>query len=451
MSMALRSLVFSSDRGTAHLLAEALNGLGMEVEHCPEIFGAVERLTLQSFDVLVVDWEDEPEASFLLRAAREMKSNQPPFPVAVVEAQSCVEEARRAGANQVVTKSQARQGLFQFQDRAGSQEVAVFNDVEIATTSTESDLARSEWFAPGTVSPNDSRAENISLSFAGYASRPGKRWPSSHRRAGNSSAKDAHVYKRASTFLLLVVAIFLSVSRLGPVLRPELPSFPVGATLATLRVQLSERLAHFRAPSAGQDLAQASIPEQIFVEPSRLHKRSIPLKISHAPAISELNASAADLLATAAPDVQTLARPAAGIRTDTSEPIPESLKHPPEPLTVRTVVANLAPPLLGALEPVLIPEEVSRKMLLQKVQPSYPEQALYAGLQGPVVLQAWIGRDGRIRDLKLVRGYLVLGRAAFNAVKQWRYQPYYRNGQAMETQTYITVNFTPTTQAERTQ
>jgi periplasmic protein TonB len=114
-------------------------------------------------------------------------------------------------------------------------------------------------------------------------------------------------------------------------------------------------------------------------------------------------------------------------------------------------VANLTPTLLGALEPVLIPEEVSRKLLLQKIQPNYPEQALRAGLQGPVVLQAWIGRDGKIRDLKLVRGYMVLGRAAFDAVRQWRFQPYYRNGHPMETETYITVNFTPDAPAEQAQ
>jgi protein TonB len=78
---------------------------------------------------------------------------------------------------------------------------------------------------------------------------------------------------------------------------------------------------------------------------------------------------------------------------------------------------------------------------LDKVQPSYPEQALKAGLQGVVVLQAWIGKDGSIRDLKLVNGSLLLGKAAANAVKQWHYRPYLRNGVAVEAETYVTVNF----------
>jgi protein TonB len=93
------------------------------------------------------------------------------------------------------------------------------------------------------------------------------------------------------------------------------------------------------------------------------------------------------------------------------------------------------------MEPVSLPEDLSQGLLLQKVAPGYPEQALKAGLQGAVVLQAWIDKDGSIRDLKLVDGSLLLGQAAVKAVKQWRYKPYVRNGVAVEAETYVTVNF----------
>jgi TonB family protein len=99
--------------------------------------------------------------------------------------------------------------------------------------------------------------------------------------------------------------------------------------------------------------------------------------------------------------------------------------------------------LSGSLKPLVLSEETSRELLLTKVQPVYPSQAARTGLQGAVVLQALIARDGSVRDLKLIRGYLVFGRAAFDAVKQWRYKPYILNGQAVETQTQITVNFKP--------
>jgi len=122
--------------------------------------------------------------------------------------------------------------------------------------------------------------------------------------------------------------------------------------------------------------------------------------------------------------------------------IPESLFRPqPETPTLQTVSLKRSPGLLSQVEPVNLAEDLSQALLLQKVTPSYPQQALKAGVEGVVILQAWIGKDGSIRDLKLVDGSLLLGRAAVEAVKQWRYKPYLRNGVAVEAQTYVTVNF----------
>ena len=92
-------------------------------------------------------------------------------------------------------------------------------------------------------------------------------------------------------------------------------------------------------------------------------------------------------------------------------------------------------------EPVHLNEESARALITQTVNPMYPTEALSQKLQGPVVLQLSVGRDGTVQDLKLVRGYFVLGKAAIAAVKQWRFKPYIVNGRAMETQTVITINF----------
>ena len=78
---------------------------------------------------------------------------------------------------------------------------------------------------------------------------------------------------------------------------------------------------------------------------------------------------------------------------------------------------------------------------MHSVDPVYPPQAIQQGMEGPVVLQAWVGKDGLIHDVKLVRGYFVLGRAAVDAVKQWRFRPYNVNGKSTDFQTYITINF----------
>jgi protein TonB len=92
-------------------------------------------------------------------------------------------------------------------------------------------------------------------------------------------------------------------------------------------------------------------------------------------------------------------------------------------------------------EPVAVSEEAARALLVHAVDPVYPPEGQAQKLHGAVVLQALIGRDGNVEDLKIVRGYFILGRAAIAAVKQWRFQPYILNGHAASTQTTITINF----------
>jgi len=109
--------------------------------------------------------------------------------------------------------------------------------------------------------------------------------------------------------------------------------------------------------------------------------------------------------------------------------IPDSLRNSP--------AASPA----SSLEPSSVPEETSLGLLIHRVDPDYPQQALAQHLEGPVVLQAWIARDGTVRDVKLVKGYFVLARSAFDAVKQWRFKPYSPNGKAVDFQTVLTLNF----------
>ena len=58
------------------------------------------------------------------------------------------------------------------------------------------------------------------------------------------------------------------------------------------------------------------------------------------------------------------------------------------------------------------------------------------------MLQALIGKDGTIQNLHVVSGHPMLTGAALDAVKQWKYKPYYLNGEPVEVETTINVNFT---------
>ena len=79
--------------------------------------------------------------------------------------------------------------------------------------------------------------------------------------------------------------------------------------------------------------------------------------------------------------------------------------------------------------------------LIRRVQPAYPPIARTAHVQGAVVLAALIGKDGTIANLHLLSGHPMLSQAAIAAVSQWRYRPYILNGEAIEVETQITVNF----------
>ena len=124
----------------------------------------------------------------------------------------------------------------------------------------------------------------------------------------------------------------------------------------------------------------------------------------------------------------------------------------PEEVT-RLVAESKAQAMLGqalalnsaAAQQEPAPQRVSAGVMagqvLSKVQPVYPPEAKAAGITGSVILHAIIGKDGMISSLQLVSGPDVLAKAAWDAVKQWTYQPYLLNGQPTAVDTTITINF----------
>jgi len=94
-----------------------------------------------------------------------------------------------------------------------------------------------------------------------------------------------------------------------------------------------------------------------------------------------------------------------------------------------------------AVQRVRVSQGVSQGLLINRVQPNYPPLAKSARIQGQVVLQAVIGKDGTIQNLHAISGHPMLTPAAIDAVKQWRYKPYFLNGDPVEVDTQIVVNF----------
>ncbi|HET7891592.1 MAG TPA: TonB family protein [Candidatus Sulfotelmatobacter sp.] len=126
------------------------------------------------------------------------------------------------------------------------------------------------------------------------------------------------------------------------------------------------------------------------------------------------------------------------VRVDLQPGAPaQQVAVPPAPLKTSSVTSNAAERVQMSADTA---EVVSRP-----VKPDYPLLARQMKVQGSVILQALIGRDGMIQDLHVVSGPPILAGAAREAVKQWHFKPHYQGEEAVETQAKITVNFTIST------
>jgi TonB family protein len=457
------SLLFSSDEETSRPLVQALRELELETEPCSDVFTAIEWLTSRSFDVIVADWDSGPEAPFLLKNARELKLNKAAFTLALTSGTSSLStETEDDRPDLVLTKplvpDQIKYALLTSDRFLGCMRAWIARGDFARTHETNPTVSnvekaeerRPQLEQPSPISPA-ARPSEPSPSFSygqGETSAPlHPTFATFDRRLFRSLSQNRgeHLFGKVKRYtrnkFLWGTVLSVAFVSVGCIFGQPLRVQSVFASVATAYRQAVETkpgkrlLPEGSASSDSAALAQAS-PSQ------RSGSGRYPSSRERSTAVNLL------------PPDQTPALPAETLQADaqleqarlsvaTSRVlIPDSLKVPQlEATTVRTVSVRRSPSLLSQVEPVSLSEDLSQGLLVQKVPPGYPEQALKAGLQGAVVLQAWIGKDGNIRDLKLVNGSLLLGQAAVKAVRQWRYKPYLRNGVAVEAETYVTVNF----------
>jgi periplasmic protein TonB len=92
--------------------------------------------------------------------------------------------------------------------------------------------------------------------------------------------------------------------------------------------------------------------------------------------------------------------------------------------------------------PTRVSKDVMSGLISKKVDPEYPEKARKQHIQGTVVLQATIGKEGDVENLQVISGDSMLAAASIEAVKQWKYKPYLVNGEPVEVETQVDVIFT---------
>jgi protein TonB len=456
--MALNALLFSKSPETAELPAAVINDSGIRIEVCSDIFSAIDKGTKQSFSCLIVDWSDRPEASFLLKRARESKANRNAVAIALVDHVPSPVEAHENRLDSFIHRPIAADEVREVLAKACTQmkgQVQASLDAELVgpLEKFETGRASSEPEDPNPVSvaaeaPN-SQLDHPQADFQDLEPEESTRddeptideaEPERSRPVIGFRAVCAAVLAFAAVFcvwrsretvmylaqthdgrfhvLRESMAALLSTNRSGA--QPVRPPIADGQQDAYFSRTPQNLNGH---PTLGLIPAEVSLPEAAvrlprafdfpLPTPERMHSDPPPLHAQR-PRVPESLSGAAPI---SRPVIATVGP---------AQIMPVSTPVPPNPLSS---------------EPVHLSEEAARAMLVHSVDPVYPPEAVAQKLHGPVVLQAMIGRDGTVEDLKIVRGYFVLGRAAIAAVKQWRFQPYTLNGHPAETQTVLTVIF----------
>jgi TonB family protein len=607
--MVLRCLLFASDEATAQSLWRVITELGMEGEHCRKALEAVERLTNHPFHIVIADWDDEPEASFLLKTARELKAAQRPLTLAIIKDEATVPKALQAGANSVLRKpivpSQVKDTLGTARDLLRAKLEPATSKPQVSRASTAMAAAAAPALAPhqgfrageymrpaasGLSAQFDPRSEVSNplnsrlqaeidtlselapMAASVKTAEPPReaprqlqskpRWAidaewSRSQHGDLPAASDglhksdpaASAPKREPEKIARPVVAKSSAKLRKILLAAALVLTCGGAYLKVPRALWRQKLRllyaqavhsghawlHPQPPAppqiaAHENFGQAGdeynlpVPENIpdaTTDPSQIHvfpvvdptakptngwlgnsgpnqidpgntgasdqepNRQIqsaqtqsaqvrgeenPAPVTQIPAdnqsVSVSPGNGSGLSSPVASQPQQLSSnpsnaPAPSMRTPTppapqshpqghltsiptSAGIPRSLQSQSSAMTPAAGGTKPAEAALPSIGPVDLPEATARALLAQQVEPTYPESARASRLQGTVVLQVIIGRDGAVEEVKFLQGSLAFARAAIDAVKQWHFRPYSFNGRPTVARTTLTLSFKPT-------
>ena len=163
---------------------------------------------------------------------------------------------------------------------------------------------------------------------------------------------------------------------------------------------------------------------------------------SSVPASTTTSAAATAPVTPAATPASSIAPPASKA-TNTAAPVVIKIDAS-KPSDSKKDAASAAPSnteLPGESNAIILSSKGAEKRLMRSIPPKYPAEARSSGADGTVVLKAVVNENGKVDGVRLVEGDATLATAAIQAVKQWRYRPYLRNGKALPFQTVVIVDF----------
>ena len=476
-----RALFLSKDEKALDALSQVLSDLDVSFEFIHEASFAVKRVASHHFDIILVDCDNEQSATQIFTSAKNSSVNQSTISVAVVDGKNGVANAFRLGASLVLSKpismEQARgtlrnaiamlrksspevlkgtpapqapnptistpvttapaTSMFSAPVSKPVQPVKPAQPVQTAVTPapapklSESLLkttlpgptpAETRHSDDGSPAPKTAKTKSLSLVSDDLGSSSTNRHPSPPT-FGMAAEKEKSA-RKTSPFLVGAVAVALVLAGVYgyAMVNPGFQSL-VTSQFTNLEVMVG---------LAPKPQAVAQLPR-----PAQPPKPALPANQA-APAA----AGSSDTAANQPPDGFAQPSPVAPSQGFASNAAPQKSAAP---VILSTSATTTSKPTAES-EPLVVAEDAADSHVAYRVQPAYPETARKKGVKGSVVLNASVDKDGNVSGLEVVSGNPQLANAAVAAVKQWRYEAYFHNGQPSEFQTQVTVRFPQTAQ-----
>ena len=235
-------------------------------------------------------------------------------------------------------------------------------------------------------------------------------------------------------------------SKPAPTLQPmsapdQSPAKSNSTTLASQSSKTAADSSSRAAPASAPNSAMRTPENTAAPATSETRSDAAPMLVKTATAAHNAQPKASDRASDRATDkVNEKVSNKAKDKDDESEPLLALASANDGKLaSLMSAVSSTVPkPSLATLK---ISQGVSQGLLIKRVTPAYPKTALAAHVEGEVLIEATINRDGNVTNAKILSGTQVLAQAALDAVRQWRYKPYYLDGTPVDIQTQITVKF----------
>jgi protein TonB len=499
--MLTRAFLLCSDPKALEAVSQVLGELGINFETFPDPSSGAKRLVNQRFDPILVDCDNVQNATVVFESLRQSSSNQSSMTIAIVDGKAGVPTAFRLGARLVMTKpvslEQARSTLrnaLAMQRREAHESKASVAPGPVAASPRAQDTGLGQKTGenlhagdspippsrPSTQPPAQSlpaqTSENVvSLSSGAKTSlvpaipstpnplrsaeaipnvtplmsprtdrglagedsveiddatatqweekTPARRNPTAPSFvATGKPRRKTSPYLVATLTMLLIAAGCYAAFTMQPAFHDgvmseyeDLHALITGSTAKTQAVVASPRPAPAPAqPATTQNTGTSS------AQPSNAAASSAATPSSGSNAVADGFAPAQAAPTQGFRGEATTAKPAAPVLLPTSAKTPKPGSD---------------------TGPAVVAEDVADAHVAYRVRAIYPYAARRKGVEGAVVLQASVNTDGSVDSVRVISGSTQLAPSAVEAVKQWRYEPYYAKGQPAVFQTQVTVRF----------